>query len=70
MSPWSSGLAICFLPHGAAVHAPGVQPTLWNWDYLAVPSRYTAYFLEPGPQVLLRPGGLCFHSVRITHSLT
>jgi hypothetical protein len=25
MSHWSSGSTICFLPQGAAVHAPGVQ---------------------------------------------
>ncbi len=42
MSHWSSGLTVCFLPQGAAVNAQGVQPTLWNWDYLLAPSRYTA----------------------------
>jgi hypothetical protein len=70
MSHWSSGLAICFLPQGAVVHSPGVQPTLWNWDYLLALPCYTAYFLEPALQVLFRPGGLRFHSVCITRSLT
>jgi hypothetical protein len=32
------GLTVCFPPQGAAVRAQGVQPTLWNWDYL---SRYS-----------------------------
>ncbi len=40
MSYWSSGIITCFPPKGAAVHAPGVQPALWNLDYLLAPSRY------------------------------
>jgi hypothetical protein len=47
--PWNSNFhhvllvqwsTICFPPQGAAVRASGVQPTLWHWDYLLVPSRY------------------------------
>jgi hypothetical protein len=34
MSHWSSGLTVCFRPQEVAVRAIGVQPTLWNWDYL------------------------------------
>jgi hypothetical protein len=58
MSHWSSGLTVCFSPQGAAVRARGVQPTLWNWDYLLAPSRYTpmilqqAYDTNPGPIVV------------------
>jgi hypothetical protein len=26
---------------GGSSLCPGVQPTLWNWDYLLVPSRYS-----------------------------
>ncbi len=40
MSHWSSRLTVCFPPQGAAVRARGVQPTLWNWDYLLAPSHY------------------------------
>jgi hypothetical protein len=32
--------AVCFPPQGAAIRAPGVQPTLWNWDYLLALYRY------------------------------
>jgi hypothetical protein len=32
---------ICFLLWGAAVCAPGAQPTLWNWDCLLAPSHYS-----------------------------
>ncbi len=41
MSHWSSGQTIYFPPQGAAICTPGVQPTLWNWDYLLVPCRYS-----------------------------
>jgi hypothetical protein len=40
MSLWSSGLTVCFPPQGAAVCAPGMQPTPWNWHYLLALSRY------------------------------
>jgi hypothetical protein len=33
-------------PQGAAVRIPGVQPTLWNWDYLLVPSCYSSDLTE------------------------
>jgi hypothetical protein len=41
-----SGLAVCFPPQGAAVRATGVQPILWNWDYLLVPSFYIMYYIS------------------------
>jgi hypothetical protein len=41
MSYWSSGLTVCFPPQGASVCTLGVQPTLWNRDYLFAPSGYT-----------------------------
>jgi hypothetical protein len=43
------------MPQGAAIRTLGVQPTLWNWDYLLVPSRYIG-----DPEVITsssRPGG-------------
>ncbi len=40
MSHWSSEPTIWFLPQGAAVRALGMLPTLWNWKYLLVKSRY------------------------------
>ncbi len=39
ISHWSSGLTVCFPTQRAAFWAGGVQPTLWNWDYLLAPSR-------------------------------
>ncbi len=35
LSHWSNGLTVCFTPC-----ILGVQPTLWNWDYLLAPSCY------------------------------
>ncbi len=40
MSHWSSGLTICFLPQGAAVRTPGLQPIQGNSDYLLAPTHY------------------------------
>ncbi len=40
MSHWFSGLTVSSPPQGAAVCTLGVQPTLWNWDYLLALSCY------------------------------
>ncbi len=47
MSHWSSRLTIYFPPQGAAACAPGVQPTLWNWDYLLPVTCYTLFVTYP-----------------------
>jgi hypothetical protein len=41
MSHWSSRVTVCSPPQGAAIRALGVQPTLWNWDYVLVLSHYS-----------------------------
>jgi hypothetical protein len=53
MSHWSSGLTVSFLPQGAAIRAPGVQPTLWNCDFLLAPSHYMSIVLQSGRTLLM-----------------
>jgi hypothetical protein len=53
MSHWSSRITVCFSPQGAAVRAPGVQPTLWELGLpisvfsLATYARFTLLRSEP-----------------------
>jgi hypothetical protein len=55
MSHGSSGLTVCFPPQGAAVRALGVQPTLWNWDYLLMLSHYLLNFWQIFGRVYREP---------------